>query len=88
MSQSTVEAADELFASHSCAADEHFPFQIVRGGDESGGILYPKTIRVDRGSKFVRRDLDLWAYPKGVTLDFSRPGKPTDTDLRPYSPPV
>ena len=24
------------------------------------------------------RDLDLWAYTKGVTLDFSRPGKPTD----------
>jgi putative transposase len=23
-------------------------------------------------------DLDLWAYQRGVTLDFSRPGKPTD----------
>ena len=23
-------------------------------------------------------DLDLWAYQKGVILDFSRPGKPTD----------
>ena len=22
--------------------------------------------------------MDLWAYAKGVTLDFSRPGKPTD----------
>ncbi len=39
---------------------------------------YPKTIRVDQGSEFVSRDLDLWAYQKGVTLDFSRPGKPTD----------
>jgi putative transposase len=39
---------------------------------------YPKTIRVDQGSEFVSRDLDLWAYAKGVTLDFSRPGKPTD----------
>ena len=39
---------------------------------------YPKTIRVDQGSEFVSRDLDLWAYMKGVTLDFSRPGKPTD----------
>ncbi len=27
------------------------------------------------------RELDLWAYAKGVTLDFSRPGKPTDTDV-------
>jgi putative transposase len=38
---------------------------------------YPKTIRVDQGSEFVSRDLDLWAYTRGVTLDFSRPGKPT-----------
>jgi len=41
-------------------------------------IGYPKTIRVDQGSEFISRDLDLWAYAKGVTLDFSRPGKPTD----------
>lgn len=39
-------------------------------------IGYPKTIRGDRGSEFVSRDLDLWAYTKGVTLYFSRPGKP------------
>ena len=39
---------------------------------------YPKTIRVDQGSEFISRDLDLWAYQHGVTLDFSRPGKPTD----------
>lgn len=42
---------------------------------------YPKTIRVDQGSEFVSRDLDLWAYQHGVELDFSRPGKPTDTDV-------
>ena len=41
-------------------------------------IGYPRTIRVDNGSEFISRDLDLWAYAKGVTLDFSRPGKPTD----------
>lgn len=39
---------------------------------------YPGTIRVDQGSEFISRDLDLWAYANGVTLDFSRPGKPTD----------
>jgi putative transposase len=38
----------------------------------------PATIRVDQGSEFVSRELDLWAYQRGVTLDFSRPGKPTD----------
>ena len=44
-------------------------------------IGYPKTIRVDQGSEFVSRDLDLWAYHKGVILDFSRPGKPTDNSF-------
>jgi putative transposase len=39
---------------------------------------YPRAIRVDQGSEFVSRDLDLWAYQNDVTLDFSRPGKPTD----------
>ena len=38
---------------------------------------YPSAIRVDQGSEFVSRDLDLWAYQNDVTLDFSRPGKPT-----------
>jgi putative transposase len=41
-------------------------------------VGYPKSIRVDQGSEFISRDLDLWAYQKGVVLDFSRPGKPTD----------
>jgi putative transposase len=41
-------------------------------------IGYPASIRVDQGTEFVSRDLDLWAYIKGVVLDFSRPGKPTD----------
>lgn len=43
-----------------------------------GMIGYPEVIRVDQGSEFISRDLDLWAYAHGVTLDFSRPGKPTD----------
>ena len=38
----------------------------------------PTTIRVDQGSQFTSKELDLWAYTNGVTLDFSRPGKPTD----------
>lgn len=41
-------------------------------------VGYPKAIRVDNGSEFISRDLDLWAYQKDVVLDFSRPGKPTD----------
>jgi putative transposase len=38
----------------------------------------PKTIRLDNGPEFISKDLDLWARSNGVTLDFSRPGKPTD----------
>ena len=36
-------------------------------------IGLPAMIRVDHGTEFVSRDLDLWAYQRGVTLDFSRP---------------
>ena len=38
----------------------------------------PQLIRVDNGPEFVSKVLDRWAYGRGVTLDFSRPGKPTD----------
>jgi putative transposase len=41
-------------------------------------VGYPDSIRVDQGSEFISRDLDLWAYQNDVTLDFSRPDKPTD----------
>jgi putative transposase len=39
-----------------------------RVGREHG---FPQAIRVDPGSGFVSRDLALWAYQRGVTLDFS-----------------
>ena len=38
----------------------------------------PSVIRVDNGPEFVSKALDRWAYSNSVTLDFSRPGKPTD----------
>ena len=38
----------------------------------------PEEIRLDNGPEFISKELDLWAYGNGVTLDFSRPGKPTD----------
>src|SRR5579872_957231 len=44
----------------------------------AGEIGYPKTIRLDNGPEFISRELDLWAFMHDVTLDFSRPGKPTD----------
>jgi putative transposase len=41
----------------------------------------PQRIRVYNGPEFVSRALDQWAYLHRVTLDFSRPGKPTDNAL-------
>ncbi len=40
--------------------------------------LVPERIQVDNGSEFISKDLDKWAYENKVTLDYSRPGKPTD----------
>lgn len=42
------------------------------------GCGLPSTIQVDNGTEFTSRVLDHWAYWNTVTLDFSRPGKPTD----------
>jgi putative transposase len=75
----------DTFSRYSPALDARFSY---RGEDVVAALErvcsrlgYPKTIRVDQGSEFISRDLDLWAYRYGVTLDFSRPGKPTDTDV-------
>jgi putative transposase len=38
----------------------------------------PKSIPVDHATEFTSQALDAWAYSRGVTLDFTRPGKPTD----------
>jgi putative transposase len=40
--------------------------------------LVPEHIQVDNGSEFISKSLDCWAYDQHVTLDFSRPIKPTD----------
>ncbi len=45
----------------------------------------PKTIRVDNGTEFISKALDRWAYENGVTLDFSRPGKPTDNVVESFN---
>jgi putative transposase len=40
--------------------------------------IIPERVQVDNGSEFISKDFDRWAYENKVTLDFSRPGKPTD----------
>ena len=75
----------DTFSRFSPAVDPRFSY---RGEDVVAtlervcrSIGYPEAIRVDQGSEFISRDLDLWAYQKGVILDFSRPGKPTDNSF-------
>lgn len=40
--------------------------------------IVPARIQTDNGSEFISKELDRWAYDHHVTLDYSRPGKPTD----------
>ena len=72
----------DTFSRFSPAIEARFNFRgpdVVEILEEVGRqVGFPKAIRVDQGTEFVSRDLDLWAYQRGVTLDFSRPGKPTD----------
>ncbi|OAE71663.1 hypothetical protein A7J71_20685 [Achromobacter insolitus] len=42
---------------------------------------WPKAIAVDSGTEFTSRALDDWAYRRGIKLDYTRPGKPTDNGL-------
>ena len=71
----------DTFSRFSPAVEPRFSFRgadvvetLERVGREHG---FPKMIRVDQGTEFVSKE-DLWAYTRGVVLDFSRPGKPTD----------
>lgn len=41
----------------------------------------PYRLQTDNGSEFISKSLDRWAYENKVTMDFSRPGKPTDNAL-------
>ena len=62
---------------------ERFPTgDVVKALDHLGASRsLRKTIRVDNGTEFTSKAMDRWAYENGVTLDFSRPGKPTDNAL-------
>ena len=42
-----------------------------------GGKL-PKVITADNGTEFTSKALDAWAFERGVKLDFTTPGKPTE----------
>lgn len=40
--------------------------------------LIPRRMQTDNGSEFISKEVDRWAYENKVTMDYSRPGKPTD----------
>lgn len=40
--------------------------------------LVPQRIQTNNGTEFVSKEMDKWAYDNQVTVDYSRPGKPTD----------
>jgi putative transposase len=69
----------DTFSRFSPAIEPRFNFRgpdVVEILEEVGRqVGFPKAIWVDQGTEFVSRDLDLWAYQRGVTLDFSRPGQ-------------
>ena len=69
----------DIFTRFSPAIDARFTYKgadvvdmLERVAREVG---YPMTIRLDNGPEFISRELDLWAFMRGVTLDFSRAGK-------------
>jgi putative transposase len=72
----------DTFSRFSPALDPRFSYRgedvIATLNRVCAEVGFPRAIRVDQGSEFVSRDLDLWAYRHGVELDFSRPGRPTD----------
>jgi putative transposase len=43
---------------------------------ETAGL--PDSITVDHGTEFMSRAVEAWAFYRGVKLDVTRPGKPTD----------
>lgn len=40
--------------------------------------VVPQRLQTDNGSEFISKEVDRWAYENKVTMDYSRPGKPTD----------
>ena len=52
---------------------------VVAALDRTIGLTgVPLSITVDHGTEFTSKALEEWAYQRGVKLDFTHPGKPTD----------
>ena len=64
-------ALDEPASVASLPPPVHLPGQLPHPPILTSFVMY-------YGPEFVSKNLDLWAWQRGVALDFSRPGKPTD----------
>lgn len=77
-----VLALVDHFSKVSPALDAEFSFPgrkvvaVLERAEALHGL--PKELYIDNGPEFSGRELDAWAYKKGVKLCFSRPGRPTD----------
>lgn len=45
-----------------------------RSGVYAHCACLPRVIKTDRGSEFISKAMDKWAYENGLEIDFSRPG--------------
>lgn len=43
--------------------------------------LLPQLLKTDNGSEFAGKMLHRWVYERGIRIDFSRPGTPTDNAM-------
>ncbi|HEY1017300.1 MAG TPA: IS3 family transposase [Herpetosiphonaceae bacterium] len=65
---------------HAITVDTSVPsLRVIREFERvAARVGQPIEIRVDNGPEFISQALDTWAAGRGITLDFTRPGKPTD----------
>ena len=54
--------------------------EVLEATSRERGLL-PQRVQTDNGSEFVSMEMDRWAYKHQVTMDYSRPGKPTDNQF-------
>ena len=44
----------------------------------AGQVRMPRTLRADNGPELTRKALKIWDEKNGITINYTRPGKPTD----------
>jgi putative transposase len=72
----------DQFSRQSALIEPRFSFSGRDVADALDGIVKrtgtPASITIDHGTEFTSKALEEWAYRRGVKLDFTHPGKPTE----------